>query len=299
MRAIAQQLKTGVLLAALTGVLVALGGLAGRGAATFALLLGLGMNLAAYLWSDRMVLALHRARPLSPAEAPDVHAIVEELAARAKIPKPAVYLVDDPQPNAFATGRGPSRSAVAVTTGILEILDRRELRGVLAHEIGHVVNRDVLVATVAAGIAGAVSYLAQMLQFGALFGYGGDDEDGPSPLAAMAVALVAPVIATIVQLAISRRREFGADEAGAELSGDPLALASALEKLEIAAGRVPSHAAEPATASLFIVNPLRGEHLARLFSTHPDTRERIARLREIAARMDRAAPARRSAARWA
>ncbi|RMH00010.1 MAG: protease HtpX, partial [Deltaproteobacteria bacterium] len=149
MRTFVQQLKTGVLLAALTGVLVGLGSLAGREAATFALVLGLGMNLAAYLWSDRMVLAMHRARPLSPAEAPEVHRIVEELAARAKIPKPAVYLVEDPQPNAFATGRGPSRSAVAVTTGILQILDARELRGVLAHEIGHVVNRDVLVATVA------------------------------------------------------------------------------------------------------------------------------------------------------
>ncbi len=287
MRSLAQPLKTAVLLAALTGVLVGLGGLAGRGAATIALVLGLGMNLAAYLWSDRMVLAMHRARPLSPAEAPEVHRIVETLAARAKIPKPAVYLVEDPQPNAFATGRGPSRSAVAVTTGILQILDRRELTGVLAHEIGHIVHRDVLVATVAAGIAGAVSYLAQMLQFAAFFG-GRDDEDAPSPLGALAVAIVAPLAATLIQLAISRRREFGADELGARLCGDPLALADALAKLESAAHRIPSHTAEPATASLFIVNPLRAESLARLFSTHPDTRARIERLRALAAEMDRA-----------
>ncbi len=284
-------LKTFALLAALAGVLVGLGALAGRGAATVALGVAIAMNLGAFLWSDRLILAMHRAHPLPRERAPAVYAAVEELAARAGIPAPPIYLIDDPQPNAFATGRGPSHAAVAVTSGILRVLSPRELRGVLAHELAHVRNRDVLIASVAAAVAGAVTWLAHMIQWGAMFGFGGrDDDEGPGLIGTLALALLAPLAATVIQLAISRRREFGADAAGARLSGDPIALAAALEKLDAVASHVPSHTAEPATASLFIVSPLAasrlGRTLAGLFSTHPSTAERVARLREMAATDD-------------
>jgi len=282
---ITNQIKTVVLLGALSAVLIGFGGLLGPAYLYGFTGLALLMNLGAYFYSDRLVLATSGARELPPAEAPGVHRIVEELAARAGIAKPKVYLIEDPHANAFATGRNPSKGVVAVTTGILELLPVRELRGVLAHELAHIKNRDVLVASVAAALASAVSSIANVLQFSALFGGGAagqDEEEGGSPLAALAMAFVAPIAATLIQLGISRSREFLADETGAELSGDPEALARALEKLELAAHHVPGHA-QPATASLFIVNPLAGlSGLARSFSTHPPMRERIERLRAMA-----------------
>jgi heat shock protein HtpX len=279
------QIKTVILLGALSAVLVGFGTLLGPGYLYVFTALALLMNLGAYFYSDRLVLATSGARPLDPAEAPGVHRIVEELAARAEIPKPRVYLIEDPHANAFATGRNPRNGAIAVTTGILQLLSPRELRGVLAHELAHIRNRDILVASVAAALASAVSGVANAFQLSMLFGghAGSDDRDesSGSPLGGLAAAFVAPLAATLIQLGISRSREFLADEAGARLCGDPEALASALERLEGAARFVPGEA-HPATASLFIVNPLAGlSGAASWFSTHPPLRERIARLRAL------------------
>jgi heat shock protein HtpX len=246
------------------------------------------MNLGAWLFSDRLVLALHRAREVTPAEAPRLHAIMDELCARASLPRPRVCLVDDPHANAFATGRGPKRSAVAVTTGLMALLDERELRGVLAHELAHVKNRDVLVASVAATLAAVVTHAAHALGFAAMFGGRDGDEEGGGA-GGLLFLLVAPIGATLVQLGISRSREYLADETGARLSGEPLALASALEKLHRSAEVVPGRA-EPATASLFIVSPIFGAGgLLRLFSTHPPPEERIRRLRALASEVRRPA----------
>jgi heat shock protein HtpX len=275
------QLKTVLLLGALSAILVGLGASLGPGAFWLSTALALGVNLAAYFFSDRLVLRIHGARELPQAESPRLHAMVAELSARAGIPKPRVFLMDDPHANAFATGRNPANAVVAVTRGLLEVLDERELRGVLAHELAHVAHRDILVASVAAGLATAVSHLANVFAFTGLVGGGHDDEG--SPAGGLAMLLLAPVGATLVQLGISRSREFLADEAGARTCGDPLALASALEKLHRSAEQLPS-AATPATASLHIVNPfgaLAGG-LARLFSTHPPAEERVRRLRELA-----------------
>jgi heat shock protein HtpX len=281
------QLKTLLLLGALSAVLVAIGGALGEVYLYGALGLALLMNLGAYFWSDRIVLAMHRAREIDAASAPRLHAVVSELAQRAGLPKPRVFVIHDAQPNAFATGRNPERGVVAVTDGIMQLLDERELRAVLAHEIAHIKNRDVLVATIAAAIAAAVTYLAHAAQFAAIFGGGHrDDEEGGSVFGQLALAIVAPIAATLIQLGVSRSREFLADEAGAKLSGDPLALASALQKLDYAAHRVPTHSADPATASLFIVNPFAGtgRSLLKLFSTHPDTQARVDRLVALAGR---------------
>jgi len=277
------QLKTIVLLGGLSAILVAIGWAIAPGATWLFLGLALAMNVGAYFFSDKMVLRMHGARELAPDEAPALHAMVGELAERADIPKPRVFLVEDASPNAFATGRNPEKGVVAVTSGILDVLDRRELRGVLAHELAHIKNRDILVATVAAAIASAVTYAAQAISFGALFGGGSDsDEEEGSAGGALLMALVAPIGATLVQLGISRSREYLADEAGARISGDPEALARALEKLSRGAELVPSHA-QPATASLYIVNPLHGgARLARLFSTHPPMEDRVERLRALA-----------------
>jgi heat shock protein HtpX len=279
------QIKTVLLLGALSVVLIGLGGLLGPGYLYAFTALAALMNLGAYFYSDRLVLATSGAREVSPAEAPRLHSMVEELAVRAGIAKPRVYVIDDPHANAFATGRNPEKGVVAVTTGIMELLSPRELRGVLAHELAHIQNRDILVASVAAALASAVSSIANVFQFSALFGGGSasqEDEEGGSPLAALAMAFVAPIAATLIQLGISRSREFLADETGARISGDPEALARALEKLELAAQHVPGHA-QPATASLYIVNPLAGlSGLAGWFSTHPPLRERIERLRALA-----------------
>ena len=276
-----QQIKTLALLAGLTIILVTIGALIGKtaliGFTAFALLLNLGM----YFFSDRLVLKMHGAKEVPVADAPRLHAMVEELARRAEIPKPRVCIIPSAQPNAFATGRNPQNGVVAVTAGIMDLLTERELRGVIAHELAHIRNRDILVCTIAAAIAGAVTYIAHMLQFSTLFG-GNDDEENGSLAGSLALAFVAPFAATLVQLGISRSREFMADQTGAQISNDPEALAGALEKLEYAAAIVPPASANPATASLFIVNPLTGvDGLVRLFSTHPSTRERVRRLRAL------------------
>jgi heat shock protein HtpX len=279
-------LKTGLLLIALTGLLVWVGSLfGGQQGAAIALGLALVMNAGAYWFSDRLVLRLYRAQEVSEAKAPELHAIVADLAQRAGLPMPKVYVIPSEAPNAFATGRSPRHAAVAATQGLLRLMDREQVSAVLAHELAHVGNRDTLIAAVAATIVGAISYLAQMAQFAALFGgRGGDDEGGSNPLALLLVTIVAALGATVLQLAVSRSREFEADARAARLLGTGEPLASALEKLELAARRVPL-AASPATAHLFIVSPLAGGRgaaglFARLFRTHPLTEERVARLRD-------------------
>ena len=277
------QVKTVLLLGALSAVLIAMGGFIGGGRylPTF-LVIAVIMNFVSYFWSDKIVLRMSGAREVSLAEAPRLHAIVEELAVRANIPKPRVYLIPENQPNAFATGRNPQNGAVAVTAGIMQLLSERELRGVLAHELAHIRNRDILIASVAATVASAVTMIANMLQWGAIFGMGGsrDDREGGSPLGALAMAIVAPIAATLIQLSISRSREFVADQSGAEISGDPEALASALEKLHRTAQRIPAHV-QPATASMYIVNPFSGAAMLKLFSTHPPVEERVEKLRGL------------------
>ena len=277
-------LKSAILLAALTGLLVVIGNaLGGTGGMVMAFVLAVAMNMGAYWFSGDVALKMAGAREVTPEEAPGLHAIVEELAYEAGLPKPRVGIIEADAPNAFATGRDPRHAVVAVTTGILGILNERELKGVLAHELGHVSNRDILVSSIAATIAGAITMLAQMAQFAAFFGGFGrsNDEEGTNPLVLLVSIIVAPIAATIIQLAISRAREYGADETGARVHGDPLALASALEKLE-AYSRGRSLDVNPAAAHLFIVNPLSGQALAGLFSTHPPIPERVERLRRMA-----------------
>jgi heat shock protein HtpX len=243
--------------------------------------LAMVMNFVSYWFSDKIVLKMYRAQPLSESDAPGVHRIVRSLATQAGIPMPKLYLLPSPAPNAFATGRNPQHAAVAVTEGILRIMDERELEGVLAHELSHVINRDVLISTVAATIAGAISMLANMAQWGMMFG-GSRDEEGRStnPIALILTIILAPLAAMLIQMAVSRSREFQADASGARLTRNPNGLASALGKLE-QAGRVVQMDANPATAHLFIVNPLTGRSLMNLFMTHPPVQERIARLRAM------------------
>src|SRR5512137_324909 len=275
------QLKTILLLGALSALVVAAGAALGPQWLWGSLALAMGVNLFAWFFSDRLVLRMSGAREVSRQEAPELHRMVEELSSKAGLPRPRVFLVDAPHANAFATGRNPEKAAVAVTRGLLETLDPREVRGVLAHEIAHVANRDVLVATVAAGLATAVTHLAHVVALSGLFGARDGEEEG-SGASGLLFALVAPFGALLVQLGISRSREYLADQAGARLSGDPLALASALEKLERQAGMAPAQA-EPATASLHIVNPFGSlGGLTRLFSTHPPAEERVRRLRAMA-----------------
>ena len=276
------QLKTILLLGALSALLIVLGRAISPAAMWLFAGLAVLMNFASYFWSDKLVLAMSRARPIERAQDPQLFAIVEDLARRAELPMPKVYVVDDPAPNAFATGRNPEHAVVAVTTGIRRLLTPRELAGVIAHELAHVRNRDILIASVAAMIAGAVSLIASALQWGAIFGGSRDDREGGNVLGAIALAIVAPIAATVIQLAISRSREYHADATGARIGGDPLALASALEKLEAYNRRIPSRAGTPATQSLFIVAPLSGSSVARWFSTHPPIPERIRRLEEMA-----------------
>jgi heat shock protein HtpX len=276
-------LKTGVLLGVLTALFVVIGyALGGQQGMVVAFALAVAMNMFSYWFSDKIVLAMYGARPISEAEAPRLYAIVRRLATRAQIPMPPVYLIPTDAPNAFATGRSPDHAAVAVTEGIMRILDEDELEGVLAHELSHVRNRDVLISTIAATLAGAITYLAHMMQWAAFFGGGrsSDDEEGGSPWAMLLLAILAPFAALLVQLAVSRAREYQADASGARLAGRPSGLAKALEKLETAARAEPMPA-NPATAHLFIVNPLSGQTLMRLFSTHPPTEERIRRLRAM------------------
>jgi heat shock protein HtpX len=239
------------------------------------------MNFVSYWWSDKIVLRMYGAQPLDEAQAPGLYSMVHRLASKAGIPMPRVYLIPSDQPNAFATGRSPSHAVVAVTEGIMRILDDDELEGVLAHEISHVTNRDVLIGTIAATLAGAITYLAHMAQWAAFMGGGRrDDDDAPSPIVMILMAVVAPLAALLVQMAVSRSREFGADATGARLAGRSWGLSKALEKLDMAAQQVPMQA-NPATAHMFIVNPLTGASFSRLFSTHPPTEERIARLRAM------------------
>ena len=281
-------IRSVLLLGLLTGIFLFVGNLiAGKVGMTIALILAGIMNFLTYWFSDKIVLAMYGAREISYEEAPWLHAMVEELAKRANIPKPKIYLVPMEQPNAFATGRGPSNGVVAVTSGILRLLDRDELRGVLAHEIGHIKNRDVLVATMAATIAGAISYLVNMLQFALLFGHSSDEEGNQNPLSivgSILLIIVTPIIAALIQMAISRSREYLADETGAKISGDPLALARALEKIHYYVYNIPAEVNQ-GTAHLFIENPLKGGGIWELFSTHPPTEKRIERLKELARRM--------------
>jgi heat shock protein HtpX len=277
------QLRTVVLLGALSALLVGVGEVVAPGRLPFFLALAVVMNVGAYFFSDRLVLRMHGAREVAPEDAPELHGMVRELALRAEIPTPRLYLIDDEQANAFATGRNPRHGVVAVTRGLLRTLSPREVQAVLAHELAHIRNRDILVATVTACLASAIGWAAHALAF--LGGGGRDEENAPSPLASLAFMLLGPIAATLIQLGISRSCEYLADETGARLTGDPLALASALGRLEQAVLREPAEAAQPATASLFIVNPLAsGERLARLFSTHPSTEDRIARLEALAGR---------------
>jgi len=272
--------KTTLLMAAVIALFGVVGAtLGGAEGMLIALLLGGGMNFFAYWFSDKMVLRMYGAREVDAASAPEYYAIVRELAGRAGIPMPKVYVIDEAQPNAFATGRNPQHAAVAATTGILQLLTARELRGVMAHELAHVKHRDILTSTIAATMAGAISAIAH---FGFLFGGRGDDR--PNPIVAIVVIIMAPIAAMFIQFAISRAREFGADTGGAEISGDPQALASALEKMERYAKGLPMLSAEqhPETAQMMIINPLHGGGLAGLFSTHPTTAERIARLLAMA-----------------
>ena len=272
------QLKTIVLLGALSALLIAIGGAMGPDFLTYAVVGAAVMNLGAYFFSDRIVLASQHAQEVTPAQAPELHAIVEELSQKAGIPKPRVYLIPQAQPNAFATGRSPKVGVVAVTEGILQLLDARELRGVLAHELSHVKNRDVLISSIAATVAAAVSYAAHVAGF---FGGSRRDGRGPNPLQSLVLLLVAPVAASLIQFGISRSREYEADKSGAALSGDPEALAQALLKLDAGARAIPAQV-EPAMASLFIVNPFGAvRSVATLFSTHPSTEERVRRLRAM------------------
>ncbi|GIX15989.1 MAG: protease HtpX [Rhodothalassiaceae bacterium] len=283
-------LRTALLLAALTGLFLAVGYvIGGEGGMVIALIVAGVMNLWAYWESDRLVLSMYGARPADPVADRRLIATVRRLAARAGLPMPAVYVIETDQPNAFATGRDPAHAAVAATRGLLELLDDDELEGVIAHELGHIRNRDTLVMTLTAVVAGAISMLANFALF---FGHNRNNQLGI--LGVILVMIFAPLAAMLVQLAISRTREFGADEAGAEISGKPLALASALARLEQAARRLPNPHAErnPASAHLFIVNPLSGRQMAALFRTHPSTEDRIARLEALAARMGAIRPVR-------
>lgn len=280
-------LRTTVLLASLTALLLIAGkALGGNGGMVVALVLAVVMNFGSYWFSDKLVLRMYRAQPVGPNNAPELYSVVEDLVRRAQIPMPAVYIVENDTPNAFATGRNPEHAAIAATTGLMRIMNREELTGVLAHELSHVRHRDTLVSAIAATLAGAITMLANMAQWLLLFGglRGNDEEGGGGLLGTLAMMILAPFAAVLIQMAVSRSREFGADKGGAELTGNPRGLASALRKLEQANTRAPIKAAadHPATAHLFIVNPLGGLSLARLFTTHPATEERIRRLESMA-----------------
>jgi heat shock protein HtpX len=271
-------LKTGILMAGIVALFGAIGGALGGGQGMLiALAIAAAMNLWAYWFSDKMVLRMYRAQQVDAASAPQLYNIVQELAQRAQLPMPKVYLIDEEQPNAFATGRNPGNAAVAATTGILRILNTRELRGVMAHELAHVKHRDILISTISATVAGAISSIAN---FGMMFGAHRNDQGHSNPFSGLLMMIVAPIAAMLIQFAISRSREFEADRGGAEISGDAEALAAALEKIHRYAQGIPMPTAEahPATAQMMIANPLSGGGLRGLFSTHPDVGERIARL---------------------
>jgi heat shock protein HtpX len=273
-------IKTGMLMAALTAVFMVAGqALGGSNGMIFALIMALGMNFFAYWFSDKMVLKMSGAREVTPAEAPDLHRMISRLARRAELPMPRAYIIHQDTPNAFATGRNPEHAAVAVTTGLMNILKADELEGVLAHELAHIKNRDILISSIAATMAGAIGYMATMAQWSMIFGGGRSDEDngGGGIIGSIAMMILAPLGASLIQMAISRSREYQADATGAAICGHPRSLASALQQLEIFNRRRPMDV-NPATAQMYIVNPLSGGQLANLFSTHPPMQERIKRL---------------------
>ena len=275
-------IKTMLLLVMLTLIFITAGAaMGGKNGMTIGLIFALGMNLFSYWFSDKIVLKMYRAREVSEAEAPELYGVVRRLAQKAEIPMPRVYIINEDQPNAFATGRNPNHAAVAVTTGIMRILSHEELMGVIGHELAHVKHRDILIGTIAATFAGAISYLAQMAQWAMIFGGNrGDDDEGGSPVAAIVMMIVGPIAAMIVQMAISRSREYVADEGGASISGNPRYLSGALRKLDSASKKIPMDA-NPATSHMFIVSPLSGGGILKLFSTHPPIEERIARLESM------------------
>lgn len=284
-------IRTTILLAVLTALLIWAGGLiGGRQGAIIALILAGGMNFFSYWFSDKVVITMYRGRPVTANEDTELYGIVQDLTQRAGLPMPKIYTLPQETPNAFATGRNPQHAAVAVTAGIRRILNKRELSGVLGHELAHVVHRDILVSTIAATLAGAISYLAWMAQWAMIFGggRGRNDEGGGNIFGLLIMMIVAPLAAMLIQMAVSRSREYGADEGGAKITGDPLALASALRKLEMGAQKIPlqvNNATANATAHMFIVNPLTSGGLAALFSTHPPMKDRIARLEAMATKM--------------
>lgn len=271
--------KTAVLLAVLTALLVFFGDLmGGRQGAVIALVIAGVMNFVSYWFSDKIVLAMYGAKEVTEAEAPGLYNIVRDLTMKANMPMPKVYMMEQDTPNAFATGRNPGHAAIAVTSGIMKLLNREELTGVLGHELAHVRNRDILIGTVAATIAGAISYLSHMAYFASIFGGRDSEREGTNPIALVVMMIVAPLAAMIVQMAISRSREYGADAGGAGIAGNPIYLANALRKLDFYNKRIPMDAPNQATAHMFIVSPLSGGGLIKLFSTHPPIEERIKRL---------------------
>ncbi len=279
-------LKTTLLMTVLTVMLVIVGGLiGGNNGMVFAFIFALVMNFGSYWFSDRIVLAMYGAKEITQDQNPTIFEIVQDLTMRAGLPMPRIFMIQSEQPNAFATGRDPQHAVVAVTDGIMRLMPKNEIRGVIAHELAHVKHRDILVSSIAATIAGAITMLANVAQWAMIFGgYGGRnsrDDEGGNPIAALVMIIVAPIAAMMVQMAISRSREYDADEGGAKISGDPMALANALRRLESAKEEIPMKAT-PATAHMFIINPLSGKALMNMFSTHPPIEERIARLEAMA-----------------
>lgn len=276
-------IKVGLLFAGLSALLVWCGSLIGGGmGAIIAFGIAVAMNVATFWFSDRLILRMTSARPIRAEDAPELFQMVDRLRTRAGLPMPRLYVIDDPSPNAFATGRSPKHAAVAVNTGLLDLLDRSEVEGVIAHELAHIKNRDTLTMTMVACLAGAISMIANFAQISALFGGGSNDEDA-NPIGLLLMAMVAPIAAMLIQLGISRAREYEADRIGADIAGTPAGLANALLKLERGNDAIPAHA-QPSVAPLYIVNPLRGGGLAALFSTHPPIQERVRRLADLTTR---------------
>lgn len=277
-------MKAWLLMGGLSALLVALGyAVGGQSGAMIFFVISLGMNFFSYYYSDKMVVRMTGSTPITEAEAPELYAMVRRLTQRAGIPMPSIYLTPSEQPNAFATGRNPEHAVVAVTGGLLRILDRSEVEGVIAHEIAHIKNRDILIGTIAASMAGAVSMIANVAQWGAfLGGFGGDEDDGGSLVGTLLMAILAPIAAMIIQMAISRSREYLADETGARLAGSSRGLSSALLKLEAASNQIPM-AVSPAASHMFIVNPLSADFMMKLFSTHPPIADRVRRLSDMGA----------------
>ncbi len=277
-------MKTAFLMALMMIIMIIVGDfLGGQSGMMIAFIISLALNFGSYWFSDKIVLAMYKAKRVEQNDSPDLFNLVEKLSSSAGLPMPKVYIIDNPTPNAFATGRNPANGAVAVTTGILRILGKEELSGVLAHELSHIKNRDILIGTIVASFAGTITFIARMAGWAAMFGGNRDDDRDSSPIVSLVLMIVAPIAAMMIQMAISRSREYAADSGGASISGNALSLASALKKLSMSNERIPMTDAGPATAHMFIVNPLSGGMIKSLFSTHPPMEERIKRLEEIAA----------------